>query len=245
MNTPAMNNLLAFIRKYEAPAGYNQRFAEAVPKKDLSKMTFDEVIEYGRWRVTIDGKQSSAIGGYQFITKTLRALRNDTKENFTGTELFTPEFQDKLAIKLMEGRGLNRYMNGTMTAEAFCNELAKEWASLPVVTSMKGASRMVVPGQSYYAGDGLNAAHHKPEVFLAVVKALKDVPVIVFPPDVPPPVQQPTPPTLPPVVTPLPDVEPTPTPVPPEVNPYGGSTVSAIMLAVIVLAVVIFFLLHG
>jgi hypothetical protein len=54
-----------------------------------------------------------------------------------------------------------------MTAEAFANSLAKEWASLPVVTGKK-------KGQSYYSGDGLNKALVNVEPFLAAVRAARD-----------------------------------------------------------------------
>lgn len=246
IGSPAMGALLALIRKYEAPAGYNQRFAEAVPKRDLSKMTFDEVIEYGRQRVTVDKKQSSAIGAYQFITKTLRALRNNIK--FNGKELFTPALQDELAMMLMEGRGLSSYLQGNLTAETFANNLAKEWASLPVVTPIQGASRMLKPGQSYYAGDGLNAAHHKPEVILAAVKALKDPVVVNIPPKPPQeiPVQPPVIPVQPPTIPPPPDVDPM--PPPPYVTPdeLANSKWGMVIVAVAVVAVIVFlFIMKG
>lgn len=169
--TAEMRDLLALIRKHEAPAGYNQRFAEAKPKRDLSLMTFDEVRAYGRARVTVDGKASSAIGGYQFITKTLDSLRASL--HLKGTELFTPGLQDDLAIALMVRRGFMEYLRGKLGTSDFANNLAKEWASLPVVTAITGAHRKLKPGQSYYAGDGLNAAHHKPAVVTAAIVAMK------------------------------------------------------------------------
>lgn len=169
--TAEMRALLALIRKHEAPAGYNQRYAEAKPKRDLATMTFDEVRAYGRARVTVDGKASSAIGGYQFITKTLDSLRASL--HLKGTELFTPGLQDDLAVALMIRRGLMEYLRGKIGTADFANNLAKEWASLPVVTAITGAHRKLKPGQSYYAGDGLNAAHHKPAVVVAAIEAMR------------------------------------------------------------------------
>jgi len=168
--TPEIAELARLIRLREAPAGYNQRFAESVPRRDLATMTFDEVRRYGRERVTVDHKSSSAIGGYQFISRTLDGLKASL--HLTGREPFTPELQDDLAYQLMVGRGLNRLYAGTMPPEVFCNNIAREWASLPVVTAIRGAHRMLRPGQSYYAGDGLNAAHHRPETILAAVRAI-------------------------------------------------------------------------
>lgn len=173
--TPAMIALLALIRAKEAPAGYNQRFAEGKPKFNLSTMTFDQVRALGRRRVTVDKKASSAIGAYQFITKTLDSLKSSL--SLKGTELFTPEFQDDLAVALMVRRGYMKFMREQISVTDFSNNLAKEWASLPVVSSIRGASRNLRPGQSYYAGDGLNTAHHKPAAVMAAVRVLKGVPV--------------------------------------------------------------------
>lgn len=169
--TAEMRDLLALIRKYEAPAGYNQRFAEAKPKRVLATMTFDEVRAYGRSRVTVDKKASSAIGGYQFITKTLDSLRASL--HLRGAELFTTTLQDDLAVALMIRRGLMEYLRGKISTTDFCNNLAKEWASLPVVSSITGAHRKLKSGQSYYAGDGLNAAHHKPAAVVAAVNTMR------------------------------------------------------------------------
>ena len=42
-------------------------------------------------------------------------------------------------------------------------KLSQEFASIPVPYQMQGQSRVVNKGQSYYAGDGLNKAHHDPD----------------------------------------------------------------------------------
>jgi len=173
--TPAMRDLLRLIRLHESgKPGYNADFRQD-DKWTLANKTFDEFRALGRSQVTTGGARggkepSSALGGYQFITATLDSLKRDLK--LTGKEMMTEAFQDDLAVSLMNRRGYLKYHRGEMSAEAFCNELAKEWASLPVVTRIKGASRYVNPGQSYYSGDGLNKAFHKPETVLAAVRAL-------------------------------------------------------------------------
>lgn len=175
--TPAMVALLRLIRLHEGgTAGYNADFRQD-DKWTLTNKTFDEFRALGRSQVTTGGARgakepSSALGGYQFLTKTLDTLKADLK--LSGKEIMDEAFQDDLAVALMNRRGHMKFLRGEMGPEAFANELAKEWASLPVVTKIRGQSRTVLPGQSYYAGDGLNKAFHKPETILAAVKALRD-----------------------------------------------------------------------
>lgn len=183
--TPAMVELLRLIRLHEGgKAGYNADFRQD-DKWTLTDKTFDQVRALGRSQVTTGGRvggkePSSAIGGYQFITSTMDSLRSSL--GLSGKEIMSPEFQDDLAVALMTRRGRAKYMAGQMTAEAFCNELAKEWASLPVVTGPK-------KGRSYYDGDGLNKSFHKPETILAAVRALKDA-APAPPPVVPHPLEE-------------------------------------------------------
>ncbi|MCE2843167.1 MAG: hypothetical protein LW689_10520, partial [Novosphingobium sp.] len=136
----------------------------------------------------------------------------------TLKSLFDRAGQDALAIALLKRRGLDKYLSGALTVKQFCNELAKEWASLPVVSG-KGK------GRSYYHGDGLNAALVDVAPFLAAVAAVKPEPVdgrkrpvsktqpvlvAVSAPPPPPPADVPRPPAPPPDV-----VGPDPVPAPP------------------------------
>ena len=185
--------LLEAIRKHEAPKGYGQIYSGATgvsKATDVSKLTLDEVLALQK-RMLVAGSASTACGGYQFIRKTL--LATISQMGLKGSEVWSPELQDRMAIHLMMGRGLGKYLDGRMSREDFANNLAKEWASLPVVTRIKGQKRMVNPGESYYAGDGLNRAFHKPEAILKLVDALKGSQMPAQPdpampaPDTPPP----------------------------------------------------------
>ncbi|MDE2102807.1 MAG: hypothetical protein KGL39_36520 [Patescibacteria group bacterium] len=169
--TPAVVSLLTYIRQGESGrGGYNADFGNN-QTWDLVHATFDQVRAWSLSQVTSYHELSSAIGAYQFITPTLDSLKQSLK--LTGREIFDVAFQDDLAYALMVRRGINSYYGGTLTAEGFCNNLAKEWASLPVVTTIQGAHRLVTPGQSYYAGDGINKSGHSPSSFLQLVKDLK------------------------------------------------------------------------
>ena len=166
--------LLEAIRKHEAPKGYGQIYggAKGVSKSvDVSKLTLNEVLSL-QSRMLAAGSASTASGGYQFIRKTL--LATISQMGLKGSEVWSPELQDRMAIHLMMGRGLGKYLDGRMSREDFANNLAKEWASLPVVTRIQGQKRMVDPGESYYAGDGLNKSFHKPSDILKLLEALKE-----------------------------------------------------------------------
>lgn len=170
----ALKNLLDVIRSKEAPRGYGQIYGGAKGVSlatDVSKMKLRDVRAL-QDKMLKAGSASSAVGGYQFIKKTLIATMAQMK--LTGDEYWTPGLQDQMAVHLMNGRGLQSYLAGRINAVEFANNLAKEWASLPVVSRIKGATRMVNPGETYYAGDGLNKAHHDPKAILKLVEALSD-----------------------------------------------------------------------
>lgn len=173
MISAPLKTLLDRIRLKEAPKGYGQIYggAKGVPKDtDVSKLSLAGVLSLQQ-RMLKAGSASTACGGYQFIRKTL--IATIVQMGLKGTELWDANLQDRMAIHLMENRGLSKYLAGQISLETFCNNLAREWASLPVVTRIKGQKRIVEPGETYYAGDGLNRAHHNPAAIMGLVKALR------------------------------------------------------------------------
>lgn len=180
----AVEPLLAFIRYHEAKGDFDAIWAKIKkadrPRKPLTAMTIGEVLA---WQDSIDAKyQSEAAGAYQFLEDTLRSIYSPA--GLTLSTLFDRAAQDRLAFHLLQGRGLHNYLAGRMTAEAFCNALAREWASLPVVTDVlrknkNGTETLIRKGQSYYAGDGLNKSLTEADTFLALVKGLRaPIPVL-------------------------------------------------------------------
>lgn len=173
MISAPLKALLDVIREHEAPKGYGQIYsgAKGVPRDtDISKYTLNGVLDF-QTRMLRAGSLSTACGGYQFLRKTLIATMAGM--GLTGTELWDEDLQDRMASHLIENRGLPGYLAGQLTREAFANNLAKEWASLPVVTAIRGANRELAIGETYYAGDGLNKAFHKPETILALIDAIR------------------------------------------------------------------------
>lgn len=133
-----------------------------LPPRPITQMTIGEVLD---WQDSIDRfHPSEAAGAPQIMEDTLRGLYRPA--GIPLTQLYDAETQDRLAIALLKRRGLDDYLAGKITAEAFCNALAREWASLPLVTGPK-------KGKSYYGGDGLNRAHAEVQPFLQAVRAIK------------------------------------------------------------------------
>ena len=60
----------------------------------------------------------------------------------------------------LDQRGLSSWKGGSMDNATFQDNLAKEFASVPVATAQQGAHGRIFPGQSYYEGDGINSAKH-------------------------------------------------------------------------------------
>lgn len=141
--------------------------------KPITEMTLDElVIEQRRWVKNLR-VASGAAGKYQIIRKTLLGLIAEL--GLPGSTKFTPDVQDRMGMALLRRRGFDAFIAGKMTLNAFALELAKEWASMPVLVDMQGASRQVKAGQSYYAGDGVNKALVTPAELRAVLsEALND-----------------------------------------------------------------------
>lgn len=154
--------MMAEIRSHESPNyGYSDYFGRGfnrgpfTPPKDLTTMTVNEVLS---WQVSSNppGPDTAAAGAYQIIRPTLMGLVKSM--GLSGDELFDKDLQDRMAISLMKGRGLDKFLAGTMDGDSFANKMAREWASLPVLKEDRRGRRSIAIGQSYYTGDGVNKA---------------------------------------------------------------------------------------
>lgn len=134
--------LLDYIGKLESGNNYNTLVGGRTA--DLTNMTVGQVMEMQRGMIG-QGFQSTAVGKYQIIQKTLAELVQQGV--VSPDDKFNSSTQDKLAIALMKRRGLEKYQSGTLSADQFANNLAMEWASLPTSS-----------GKSYYQGVGSNRA---------------------------------------------------------------------------------------
>lgn len=103
-----------------------------------------------------------ALGRYQIQMRTAKeqlAKRGIDPSTFK----FDQAGQDQIFQMLLEHRGLNEYLAGTMSEDEFAVELSKEWASLPENTN----------NLSYYHGDGRNKAHRTYEETIQQLRMLK------------------------------------------------------------------------
>ena len=172
----ADGNILDVIGFAEG-AGYNTPYngSNITPVqlygKQLSELTLDEVFTWQAASVNA-GSASSAAGKYQIINKTLKGLV-DGAGVVSREDKFSPANQDKLCRKLLQQRGVDGFMAGSKSEAAFCLAMAQEWASLPVIQRTQGQKRKVNPGESYYAGDGLNKSRIAPIQLIAAVREVK------------------------------------------------------------------------
>ena len=71
---------------------------------------------------------SSAAGKYQIVRTTLRKLKSNL--GLSDAVIYSASIQRKMAVSLLEGRGLTKFKRGEMSLTAFQTELSKEWASI-------------------------------------------------------------------------------------------------------------------
>lgn len=177
---PKAKELLNFIGNIEAPRGYDTIYGNNQRKlpKQVTSMTVAEILKSQPSWTRKYG--SSATGRYQFMHATLKGLQKELKINLQTK--FSPKLQDELGFHLLKRRGYTHYISKEMNIQVFGKNLAKEWASFPVLKDTQGAHRWVKRGQSYYAGDGVNKAlvsTTKVETVLKNLLVVGRVPVVV------------------------------------------------------------------
>ena len=89
---------------------------------------------------------SSAAGRYQIVRKTRRSIEESL--GISRSELFDEAMQDRMACYLLGFRGIDKWLAGNMDLETIVDNLAMEWASLPVYAT----------GKSYYGKQKQNAS---------------------------------------------------------------------------------------
>jgi murein DD-endopeptidase MepM/ murein hydrolase activator NlpD len=114
--------LLDLISSVESPGNQYNAIAPGDHNPRLSQMTIAEANK----AVGVKGGKG-AIGRYQLTNPIGQAAAAGLKP----TDLFSPENQDKIAIKLIEGRGGNQWLSGKITDRQFAQALSAEWRGLP------------------------------------------------------------------------------------------------------------------
>ena len=162
---------------YETIIGYRNEKPGALPRP-ITEMTLEELLaEQKRWVRNLKAP-SGAAGRYQIIRPTLLSLIAELRVPLA--DKFTPDLQDRFGIALLQRRGWTQFAAHTLSLRDFGNRLAREWASFPVLSRQQGAHRTVERGESYYAGDGINAsltrASNAEAVLADVLNALAPAP---------------------------------------------------------------------
>ena len=140
--------------------GYDVTYARGAVDPDwargrrLSEMSMSEVESLQRDMLRHPGNvaNSSAVGKYQIIKTTLFGAKGTAEKPEKGSiaeqlglkpeDKFSKETQEKIGVQLLKRRGLEQYQKGEITEEKFQENLAKEWAAIP----------MPQTGKSFYPG---------------------------------------------------------------------------------------------
>lgn len=130
----------------ESGGNYDAVIGEPHAHDDLARKPLSEIYRMMAHLLVL-GRPSTAVGRYQIIRRTLRPLQAALR--LPDGELFTPALQDRLAVRLLVGRGYRTWWRGGMTNEEFAHGLSCEWASLPDPER---------DGRSHYDGVGANHA---------------------------------------------------------------------------------------
>lgn len=159
--------LLSTIAEGESRNNYNAYYGNAT-NKDIrfTEMTIQEVMEWQEQYVK-NGSPSSAVGKYQIIRPTLEGLV--IEHRLDPATKYDEATQDKLAIALIERRGVKEYSRGKISREEFAHNLSQEWAALPAAVGDK-------PAASFYEGDGLNHVQVNIKDIYKGIDALDDPP---------------------------------------------------------------------
>jgi len=158
------------------------------PPKPITEMTVGEVRAW-QDRSVAAGSKSSAAGRFQIIRKTMDSLIN--RGVLSSDDVFDETTQRRAYEALLDGRGFSKIKSQIQSATSekdkvalakrLQNNLAMEFASIPVATSIKKGSygkwpkTDLVPGDTFYkdpANPNLNKAQHKVEDFLNILTRL-------------------------------------------------------------------------
>jgi hypothetical protein len=97
-------------------------------KVPFTEMSIDQVLDWQKQDKAKTGAPAAPAGRTQIIESTLRNLKKDM--GLKGTELFDEGMQDQMRDVLLEKRGLNKFLDGEITAKQFVANLRKEWDGL-------------------------------------------------------------------------------------------------------------------
>jgi len=142
-------------RGYNETLGYGAYTGGAV---NLVGMTLDQIdkLQTKMLQHPKNKLRSSAVGRYQIIRTTLRAIREQL--GLTGKELYDAEMQDRLGCYLLGQRGIDKWLSGRLSLDTLIRNMAQEWASIPKPD-----------GKGHYAGQNAGVSVSQVKAALAEV----------------------------------------------------------------------------
>ena len=155
-------DLIGHAEGTDRKRGYNETLAYgafSVGDVDLCTMTLKEIdaLQTKMLEHPANSFNSSALGRYQIVRTTLRAIRQSL--SLSDTALFDADMQDRCACYLLGLRGIDKYLAGRLSENTLINNLAREWASLPMVS-----------GKGAYAGQNVAVSPDRVRLVLAKVR---------------------------------------------------------------------------
>ena len=137
--------ILDLIGRVESNGNYNVLVGgKTKTGPPLTEMTVGEVMDF-QSGMRSAGYETTAVGKYQIIRDTMGYLLSSGAIKMS--DKFDQATQDRAAAALLRRRGWEKFQAGDLSAKSFADNLAMEWAALPMED-----------GGSYYRGKGSNKA---------------------------------------------------------------------------------------
>ena len=143
------SEILDAVYEAESNSNYDQWHLNAknVPEKPLTEMTVEEIMRYQ------GNNKGPAAGAGQIKFDTLQYLID--YGTIQPTDVFTVETQDKAHSRLLDRRGFQSWVSGEMSNTDFGQNVAKEYAGIPLLADEEVNGVLRTRGSSRYGGSNV------------------------------------------------------------------------------------------
>lgn len=155
-----------YPNQYNACNFYNRRRLSNPRDKSFVNMTIGQIKKIQRDLNDVNGVGYWAVGRYQLIPPTMRALCK--RHGVSDNALYNKALQDKFCVWLLMDRSdVLKYIRTGHGFDSAALNIAMIWASVPLLKNHKGKRA----GQSYYS-NGVDKAHHSVQTTKQIISAL-------------------------------------------------------------------------
>ena len=143
------SEILDAVYEAESNSNYDQWHLNAIniPEKPLTEMTVEEIMRYQ------GDNKGPAAGAGQIKFDTLQYLID--YGTIKPTDVFTVETQDKAHSRLLDRRGFQAWVSGEMSNTDFGQNVAKEYAGIPLLADEEVNGVLRPRGSSRYGGSNV------------------------------------------------------------------------------------------